>query len=113
MIAALSLIVGWFVLMGSYVIVMHAKRVQDEGGKLSPLWLISIVPWAVIGLALDVAFNLVAGTIMFVELPREWLFTTRAERHFRNSDGWRLKLAQWWAVTLNTFDKTHITPPKG
>ncbi len=108
-----ALVVGYFVLMGSYVLVMHAKRVQDEGGKLSLFWKVNILPWAVIGLALDVAFNLVAGTLMFAEVPREWLFTSRAERHFRHSDGWRLKLAQWWAVTLNTFDRTHITPPKG
>lgn len=107
------LLISWFVLMGSYVLVMHAKRILDEGAKLSLFWRVNLVPWLAVGLVLDVAFNLVAGTLMFAELPREWLFTTRAERHFRHSDGWRLKIAQFWARTLNVFDPFHITPPKG
>ena len=112
MIAFLSLVIGYFVLMGAFVLVMHAKKLNDEA-KLSLFWRVHIFPWVVVGLALDVAFNAVAGTLMFVELPREWLFTTRCKRHFRGSEGWRLSIAKFWARTLNEIDPTHITPPKG
>ena len=113
MLALIGLAVGWFTLMGSYVLAMHVKKLRDEGTDIPLFWLVNVLPWVMLGLALDVAFNLVAGTLMFVELPRELLFTARCKRHFRAGEGWRLELAQWWARALNTWDPTHITPPKG
>jgi hypothetical protein len=102
----------WFGATGCYVLVIHAK-VLREAGRLNLFWTINILPWAIVGLTLDAVFNAVGGTLMFLELPREWLFSSRVKRHFRQSGGWRFRLADWWARQLNAIDPTHITPPKG
>jgi hypothetical protein len=98
---------AWFTLMGSFVLVMRAKRLMKEEGDLSLFWLVNILPWAVVGLLLDLAFNLTAGTIMYMELPRELLFTARTKRHM-NSDGWRLDVAEFWKRQLNQIDPGHV-----
>jgi hypothetical protein len=98
---------GYFTLMGSFVLVMRAKRMLKEGGELSLFWLVNILPWAVIGLALDIAFNATAGTIMYLETPRELLFTARCQRHV-DDDDWRGNVARWWQRQLNQIDPGHV-----
>jgi hypothetical protein len=97
----------WFGVTGCYVLVIHAK-VLREAGRLNLFWTINVLPWAVIGLTLDAAFNATAGTLMFLELPRELLFSSRVQRHYRGPAGWRLEIAEWWARQLNQIDPRHI-----
>jgi hypothetical protein len=47
------------------------------------------------GLLLDVMFNLVIGSVSFLELPREWLFTHRCERWI-GDQRWRGCVARFW-----------------
>jgi hypothetical protein len=112
MISALSLIAGWYLLTGAFVLVMHAKRLRDEGAKLTLFWRVNILPWAIVGLALDLAFNVVAGTIMFVELPRELLFTSRCKRLVAGDDEtfwlYRRSVALWWQRQLNQISPGHV-----
>jgi len=42
----------------------------------------------------DVVANLTAASIVFMELPREWLVTTRLTRHLHDEGGWRRTLAR-------------------
>ena len=42
----------------------------------------------------DVAVNLTAASVLFAELPREWLVTTRLSRHLHDEGGWRRTLAR-------------------
>lgn len=98
---------AWFTLMGSFVLVMRAKRMLADGGELSLFWLVNILPWALVGLVLDAAFNATAGTIMYLELPRELLFTSRTKRH-RDDEGWRGDVARWWKRQLNQIDPGHV-----
>jgi hypothetical protein len=93
----------WFGVAWSFVAIMNAKRVLGISG-LSLFWRVMLVPLGVIGLVLDFAFNVTFGTAMFVELPRELLFSARVQRHYLKGD----RLARWWAVQLNTFDPSHI-----
>lgn len=109
---ALALVALWFGVTGCFVLVIHAKKLRDAG-QLSLFWTVNVLPWAVLGLVLDAVFNVLAGTLMFFEVPRETLFSSRVERHFRHSDGWRNRLAVFWAKQLNAIDPIHITPPKG
>ena len=95
---SVSAVVLFFAVHWSYVAIMAAKRVQ-----MTAYWRVILYPLAAFGLALDVAFNLTFGTVMFVELPREWLFSHRVQRHV-TSDGWRLSLALFFAKQLNVFD---------
>lgn len=105
----LCAVIGWFVLAGAFVLVVHAQKLRRQG-RLTPFWYAHVLPWAVVGIALDVAFNLLVGWILFAEspIPREWLFSDRVTRHFLDSSGWRESQAVWWARQLNAIDPGHI-----
>lgn len=62
-----------------------------------------------VGLILDVSVNWIIGTIVFVEIPREFLFTERLQRHKKRPvSSWRHKLANWLCNNLlNPFDPGH------
>lgn len=106
MLALLACVGLWFGVHWAFVAVMHANAVRKRG-SLSTYWLVTLLPLAVIGVLLDVAFNLTFGTLMYLELPRELLFTARCQRHIRGS-GRRQRLAAFWAKQLNQFDAGHI-----
>lgn len=110
--AALAFV--WFGVHTIYPLAM-ATKTAHESGKLTPYWLVMLGPALVLGVFLDFVFQFSFGWLMFVETPFRGgaLFSGRVKHHFRNSDGWRLRLAQFWARNLNVFDPTHITPPKG
>lgn len=90
----------WFGLHWSYVALMAAKR-----ATLTPYWKVMLYPLAVPALLADVAFNFLFGTIIFAELPKELMFSSRVQRH---ADGdpadWQHPIALWWAKQLNVFD---------
>lgn len=97
----------WLGVIWAYIAVMHAKAVLERG-QLSLFWKVHIVPLAVVGLLLDVAFNVTFGSIMFRELPREWLFSSRVQRHVKAGVSKRFGLAMFWTRQLNAFDADHI-----
>lgn len=105
---AILLPVVWFSALWLYVLVMAAKAARDRG-QLTPFWRFNLAPLVPLAYAVDIFFNLTIGWIMFAELPRELLFSTRVQRHFRGSRGWQLKLAVFWARNLNVFEARHIT----
>jgi hypothetical protein len=87
-----------------YLAIMRVKEVRDAG-KLPG----AALPFAyfvlAVGYFLDFCFNLVA-TVLFLELPREWLFSPRVTRH-STQDTWRGRLARWFCTTLlDPFDPT-------
>ena len=105
--AILTAVAVWFGVHWSYVAVVHAKAVFARQG-LSLYWKVHIFPLAAIGIVLDLLFNVVFGTLMFRELPKELLFSSRVQRHVRNGPSKRFGLAMFWARQLNTFDPDHI-----
>ena len=65
---------------------------------------------AVVGipfLLFDVFFNAVCGTFIFLELPREWLFTQRLERHKKSPYAGPAKYSQWICSVLDYYDPGH------
>ncbi len=86
-----------------YLAVMNLKRVRDEG-KLAPLAYAFGVPVLKVGLILDVIVNIFVMTVLLLELPKEWLVTTRLKRHNRAGKGWRYHFAQWCEQFLDPFD---------
>lgn len=57
------------------------------------------------GLVLDFLVNVIFMTILFVELPHEWLVTARLSRHIKAPSGWRKAIAAWFCSTLlDKFD---------
>ena len=53
------------------------KKLHRELGLLTT---VSVLSFSIFGIFADVIFNLVFGTLIFRELPREGLFTQRVER---------------------------------
>lgn len=59
------------------------------------------------GYCMDLALNITASAILFLDVPRDWLFTGSLKYH-KAQGGWRAKIASWiCANLLNPFD------PKG
>jgi hypothetical protein len=96
----------WLGALWAFAAVMHARAVMKREA-LTLFWRVNLLPLAVIGFALDVAFNLTFGTLMYRELPRELLFTTRTKRHFAGT-GSRKRMADFWARQLNLLDPGHV-----
>lgn len=100
-----------FIVITGFVFVSTVLRVL-EAGVWCP-WYVTLVArlWLVVGVLADVVFNVVWGTLIFRELPRELLFTSRVKRHCResaSSSEWRYKKACNWRDFLNAVDKNHI-----
>lgn len=88
-----------------YLAVMSLKRANDAG-KLHKLALVLGLPVLIIGLLLDTIVNWVVMTVVFLELPKEALVTSRLQRHWRTDpDSWRGKLARKFSnILLDEFD---------
>lgn len=65
-------------------------------------------PNVVIGFILDVLVNMTWATLVFREWPREWLVTTRLQRHVNDErHSWRRDRAKWWCErVLDPLDPT-------
>lgn len=82
-----------------YLAVMNLKRVKDAG-KLGKVAAALGAPVLAVGLALDFLANVLVFTVLLLEPPREATVTARLKRHKRESRGWRLRVAQWFASEL-------------
>ena len=89
-------LLGLFILTLStwvtYLAAMNFDRVRKEVGvsKVAEIFaMIMLGP----GILMDVLLNLFVGTLLFVQIPKEWLFTGRMKRNKDRTD-WRGKLAR-------------------
>lgn len=76
---------------GMYLSVMNLMEQKD---KLTLTTKIFAYPIAAIGVFADFFYNITVGTLMFLELPKEYLLTMRLDRHLTET-GWRGKRARW------------------
>lgn len=77
----------------TYVLVMGLYRAH-LANTLTGFTKLMAAPIVVIGYLMDVFSNIFLATIVFLELPREILVTTRLKRHISSSKGWRYDLAK-------------------
>lgn len=92
---------------GVYVLVMGIYRAHMQD-RLTKITLVLSIPFILLGYIMDVLANIFIATIIFLELPREWLVTARLIRHRDKSKGWRSKLSAFICEhILDVFD------PKG
>lgn len=92
-----------------YLAVMNLKRNSE---KLTAVTKVLGYPLLYIGLVLDVFFNWTIGTILYLEFPREGVFTSRLSRHY-GCGGWREKISIWFCKNLlDPFDPSgrHCDP---
>ena len=99
----LSSFVALYLLWIFYLAVMSLKRVQDSTG-LNRACLVLGIPVLVIGLILVLICNVFIMTLILLELPQELTVTARLQRHHRDSDGYRLKVVEWFETVLDAFD---------
>lgn len=86
-----------------FVVTMAAKAAWPE---LSSVPKVLLVPAALVALVMDVIFNLIPATVIFIDLPKEALFTQRLDRYEAEDAGWRYKLALWICKNLlNPFQQ--------
>jgi hypothetical protein len=87
-----------------YVALMNLKRVRND---LHPFAKFNTYLLLGVGFPLDVVLNAVVGSMLFLESPKEWLLTSRLQRHKRQG-GWRGDVSRWMCEhLLNQFDSGH------
>jgi hypothetical protein len=104
-ITSVSLFIGTFIF---FVAIMKMREIKDEIFLLhwSVRWVCFLILF--VGLVLDTLLNWILLTVAFVELPREFLSTSRVVRHKYHSTHWRQDMALWFCRNwLQPFDKSH------
>lgn len=88
-----------------YLAAMNLIKIKDD---LSGIAKFNGYILIAIGLVLDVLLNVIVGSLLFLELPRELLLTDRLQRHKKKPDHWRYKIAHFICHNLlNPFDPDH------
>lgn len=94
---------GWAL----YVFVMGIYRAYLDK-RLKGLNLIMAAPIAVFAIIMDVAANLFLAPILFLDLPKELLVTSRFKRYMAQEAGWRKRVSTY--ICENMLD---IFDPRG
>lgn len=87
-----------------YLAIMTLSRARDAGTLPGPAATIGTAILC-IGYLCDFLLNVLVGTILFLELPREWLLSPRVARLQKGDAGYRQTVAAWICVNLlDPFD---------
>ena len=102
---ALLIIPGAFIGMSvTWVLYLALMNLDRNRSRLTTPAKVFAYPMLAVGYVVDVLFNWVFGTVMMLELPREFLFTARCERHMHD-DTWAGTVARWMCKNfLDPFD---------
>jgi hypothetical protein len=93
-----------YILWVLYICVMSLKRARDAG-TLSKVAYALGLPLLYAGLLIDFIVNVTILTVLFLDLPNEWLVTARLTRYAKGKHGWRRSLSIWFADNLlDAFD---------
>ena len=86
-----------------YLASMNLIRARDAGLLPRAAYVLGL-PIVAAGVLLDALVNVTVCTLLFAELPREWLVTERVTR-LERSGGWRQVVASWVCHNLlDNFD---------
>lgn len=114
---AMLLLTVWIATITFYLLFLvwasyHQARIAGRYIPLSALILIG--PPVLFGYVLDVVWNTLLGSLLFVEVPWAenwrpwtWTFTGRLIR-WKNNLGWRGRQARQWALLINWADPHHV-----
>lgn len=97
--------IGYFYLFFAlYILVMGIYRAH-LAGRLTGILLALCLPWVGIGFIVDVFANVFLATLLFLEFPKEWLFTTRLTRYHKYVGGYKYDAANFICQNLlDPFD---------
>lgn len=88
-----------------YAAIMRLKQVRAAGGLTLAMKVFGY-PALVVGLAIDFIVNLVIGSLVFAERPREWTLSGRLWRLSQTGTDWR----QRWALAIRVALLDAIDP---
>lgn len=80
----LTLIAYFYLCWILYVVIMGTYRAHLTD-RLTGFNRYMSIPIVVLGIVFDIIGNLILATIIFMDVPREWMFTDRLKR-YKNSD---------------------------
>lgn len=95
----LYLLLSPWILWMLFACVMRLKQVRDAG-KLTLAMKVFGYPALAVGLVVDFVVNLVFGTLVFLQLPREMTLSSRLWKLSNGEEGWRKEWATWIRVNL-------------
>jgi len=101
----------WAYMLSFYVLYIAAINLVEDW-EFVTLWLKLLVwpiPLVMIGL-FDIPFNLIAGTVLFLDLPQEWTLTSRLARY--RSLGFAPGIRKRVATTICTEALNPFAPSK-
>ena len=99
---------SWLVLGGLFFMYPTVYRLKDQKDQFGPITKIPLYLWLFIGLIADIVFNATWGTVIFRELPHEFLFTDRLKRHHYGDDRKQFERAERWVWRVNMVDPGHV-----
>lgn len=90
-----------------YLAIMALYRAKKEN-TISKVALILGYPVLIIGAFLDLLINVIICSVIFLEVPREFLVTQRLTRHIKESKDYKQKIAKWICSNLlDSFDPSN------
>jgi hypothetical protein len=75
-----------FMVLAFYAIIFTIIHKMNYKGKFEWKFL-PLYPFVIIFAIVDLIYNITIGTLLFLELPKELLFTSRLKRHKNGPDG--------------------------
>lgn len=103
------LVIYLWVFWGLFVLVMGIYRAHlDHRLTTFQTWL--GLPWVIIGYTVDVFSNIFIASILFLELPKELLVTSRLSRYINTDGASRRKSIAGYICEniLDSFDPTGV-----
>ncbi len=101
------MVLSWLILGATIFAYPTVTRLKDQKHEFGWIIKVPILLFAVAGVLADVVFNWTWGSIIFRELPREWLFTERLKRHWNGSKKQHDRAAPW-VRRVNLIDPGHV-----
>ena len=107
--------ISFFVMFFTWAAYLSVMNLMENQKKLTLAAKCFAYPLALLGVLMDVMLNLTVGTVLFLELPHEFMFTARLQRQIETGKIWRAKIAHWLCANLlDPFDSRgyHCQKPK-
>lgn len=97
----------WAALAVFYVLYLAAVNVWGKRADLKgkTLTVAVVLPVLAAMLIVDFIMQVTIFTVLFLDIPRDWLVTLRLQRYRQQANGWRHDVACWICENfLNPFD---------
>lgn len=99
---------SWLLLTIGFFAITLARERRDAGIEFGWVVRYPLYLMLAIGAIADVVFNVLIGSVIFREVPKEWFFTQRIKRLVESSDKEQYEVASKWKERINKIQPGHI-----